>query len=249
MGGWQCQVVGADSTYLVKQNQTLMVEDLQSRGLLYESASYCAANYIGVNWYTQFFAWSPSVADWSWKLGGLTTSEIIDSPESHPWSVLVAVDMSPNATEAKVMRSFNCTMNVPAVEFVLGKVQASSTLHEYCPNVAANVYGYFRDDSPPVTELGAAVASTLDTLIMMAGAYNAGVNRPAPPIPDLTQGCLAAKTQIPEPVIFVWMLITATTLVICIHWPLLAIQIQALTGQSSEDTTAILKNTPNGLLG
>jgi hypothetical protein len=249
MGRWDCQAVGADSTYLVEQNQTLMIEDLISRGLLYESASYCATNYIGVNWYTQFVAWSPSVADWSWHLEGLSASEIIDSPESHSWNVLAAVDMSPNATDAKVMRSFNCTMNAPAVEFVLGKVQASSTLQEYCENVAANIYGYFRDDSPPVPELGAAIASTLDTLIMMAGAYNLGVNKPAPPIPDLTQGCLATKTQIPGTVILVWVLITALTIAICFYCLFMIIQIRAVRSYSPEEVTLIAKHTPNGLLG
>jgi len=82
----------------------------------------------------------------------------------------------------------------------------------------------------------------------MASAYGAGVNKPVQHIPDPTQGCLAVKTQVPGPVILVWILVTVATLAICTYWLLLTLEIRALHKRSIEDESFVTKNTPNGLL-
>ncbi|KAF2100289.1 hypothetical protein NA57DRAFT_54380 [Rhizodiscina lignyota] len=249
LGQWECRRVGKDSTYPFDTPPLSIVEDLVLRGLMYDPSSYCPTMLIGKNQYIQMLAWSSSVSDWSYEIAGKTSEEIATDTELHLWNVLAAVDLSTEPSDDKVMRSFNCTMNAPAVEFVLGKLQGTTTLSSFCLALTTNVYGYFTLGIPPVPEMDAAIASTLDTMIMMAGAYGAGVNKPPPSIPDETQGCFAVKTEVPGPVIIVFILVTATALTICAYWLLLIIQIKALRNQSPDEVALVSKDTPNGLLG
>jgi hypothetical protein len=247
LGRWECQQVGQDSTYPSDSSLISIFGDLESRGLMYQYLTACPTNYIGKNAYIQVLGWSSSVGDWADNLTG-TPSEIINNPESFPWSVLAVVEMSTDSSKDRVMRSFNCSMNAPTLEIVLGKLQGPRTLEGFCMNLKSNIYGYFTDGVPPVPDLDGAIASTLDTVMMMASAYGAGVNKPVPHISDPTQGCLAVKTQVPGPVIMVWILVTVATLAICTYWLLLTLQIQALRNRSTEDAALVTKNTPNGLL-
>jgi hypothetical protein len=247
IGRWECQQVGRDSTYPFDASLESMFDDLQTQGLMYQYATACPTSYIGKNAYIQVLGWSSSVGDWADNLTG-TPSEIINSPESHPWNVLTAVEMSTDSGKDRIMRSFNCTMNAPTIEHILGKLQGPRTLDSFCMNLKSNIYGYFTDGVPPVPDLSDAIGSTLDTVMMMASAQGAGVNKPGQHPPDPTQGCLAVKTQMPGPVIIVWILVTGATLAIFTYWLLLTLEIRALNKRSTEEAALVTKNTPNGLL-
>jgi hypothetical protein len=247
LGRWECQRVGQDSTYSSNSSLKSIFDNLESKGLMYPYATSCPTSYIGNNAYIQVLGWSSSVGDWADNLTG-TPSDIINSPESHPWGVLTAVEMSTDSAKDRVMRSFNCTMNAPTVEHILGKLQGLRTLDGFCMNLKSNIYGYFTDGVPPVPNLSNAIASTLDTVMVMASAYGAGANKPVSHIPEATQGCLAVKTQIPGAVIIVWIVVTGATLAICAYWLLLVLEIWSLRNRSTENAAIMIKNTPNDLL-
>jgi hypothetical protein len=246
MGQWDCEQVGQDSIYPAQTSPTSISMDLESRGLLYDEWSSSATQFIGNNWYVQLLTWSSSVSDWADNLT-MTAEEV--SAKLLPWGVLAAVDMSTTPEAEKVMRSFNCTMDAPDLMFVLGKLQASTMLAGFSPSLKNNVYGYFTSGVAPVAELGAAIGSTLDAMIMLAGAYGAGINESAQPMLNPTQGCLAVKTQIPAPVILVWILVTTTMLAACALWLFLIVQIRILRKQPAQALDFAHENPPNGLLG
>ncbi|KAK5051461.1 hypothetical protein LTR84_003113 [Exophiala bonariae] len=248
IGRWNCTQDGKDVQYNVRVDPNAIFDDLVSRNQLFGNYSGCETSYIGKNWYTQVMATSSSVGDWSQELSGLTPDEIINSPISHPWDVRAAVDMSPNATDEKLMRTFLCTLDAPSLEYQLGKIQAITTLTTYCNNFRASIYQYFTDNVPMPLDPGVEIASILDIIVMMSVAYQAGNNNPPPEIPDLTQGCLATKTRIPAAAILIFILATVFTIGLTLYLAVLLICLRTLRQREAVRYELVVDNTPNGLL-
>ena len=248
IGRWNCEMAGDDAQYESQQSPDAIMDDLLLRNLLYGNRTSCSTNYIGLNWYTQLLVLSSSVGDWSQLLENLTTDEIINSPLDFPWDVRAAVDMAPNASDTKIMRPYYCSLNASSLEILLGKLQAADTLQFFCANFRANIYKYFTDNIPMTVDPGIAVASMLDTIMMMAGAYQAGNNNPPPEIEDPYQGCLATRTKIPAAVIVMWIVTTLMLLGLCGYWIILAARIKKIQRREPHHYKLVDQSTLNGLL-
>lgn len=243
IGRWKCETAGNDVTYPARESQDAIMIDLYEKDLLYNYYAPEATNYIGINVYLQFLVWSSAVGNWDQNLTG-TPDEIIDSKELHPWDVRAAVDISPNNTQPKVMRPFHCTMNAPAVEFVVGKVQPQYTLEVFISYLRGMIYGYFNDNVPLVTEPGVALATVLDQIVM-----SAALSHTDQIVGDPTQGCLIVRTQVPMSVILVWLLTTGVFLGVLGHYVHLTIVFRRVRAQKYSHAVAMAECVPNGLMG
>jgi hypothetical protein len=135
-------------------------------------------------------------------------------------------------------------MNAPAVNWVLEQTFAGSSLYGWCQQLKGKMY----ENSlavPPVPNPGAVIASTLDAMVMIAGAYQSSPTGSIPPIDDPTQGCLAPKTQIPGPVILIFILVTLSTVVVLFYWLYLATALHILAARKDGSIT---ERPPNGLM-
>lgn len=249
IGSWQCQQNGQDVQYPARSDPNVIAQDLLSRDLLYNSTSMCATQFIGEDWYVQLATWSPSVGDWENQLAGQSAGQIINSTISEQWDVRAAIDMSGNPEDDKLMRSYQCTMNPTALDYVRGKLQAATTLNTFCNNLRSNVYHYFTGNVTINDDPGPAIATTLNIILMMASSYNAGSMDPPPPIEDPFQGCVATRTVIPLEVIATWLIITAGAVGLCIYWIRLTIDTFGRKRKSSYTDGHFMLTTPNGLLG
>ncbi|KAJ9493607.1 hypothetical protein H2202_010923 [Exophiala xenobiotica] len=249
IGSWHCQQIGQDSTYIARESPQTMLDDLRSRGLLYEQQSYCSTQFIGNNWYVQMAAWSSSVGDWENELQGETPDQIINSTFLEQWDVRAAIDMSPNPEDPKVMRSYQCSMDTTELDYIRGKLQAATTLLTSCNNLRSNIYHYFTGNVTLIDDPGPAIATTLNVIMMMAAAFNAGSNNPPPPISDPFQGCIAPRTRIPLEVTVTGAIITLGAVVMFIYWAALTLRLGRLRRNTPHPEKSMSKLTPNGLLG
>ena len=248
VGGWKCETGGQDVQYGVQEDPDVILTDLASRNLLYGNYTGCNTRYIGQNWYTQLIGLSSSVGDWSQVLSGLTPDEIGHSPLSYPWDLRATIDMQPNASDTKLMRPFLCKLDAPSLTYALGKIQATSTLSIFCNNFRANIYEYFTDNVPMPADPGIAIASTLDTIMLMSVAYQAGYNNPPPEIPDMQQGCLATRTKIPAVAIIMFVIATVFLLGLALYLAVLLICLRRIQRHEALRYKLVVDNTPNGLL-
>ena len=249
IGGWHCQQIGQDSTYPPRQDVQSMIDDLTSRELLYQASTSCKTQFIGLNWGVQVAIWSSSVGNWEGQLAGETPDQIINSTISEQWDVRAAIDMSPNPEDPKVMPSYQCSMDTTELDYIRGKLQAGDTLLTFCNNMRSNVYHYFTGNVTVIDDPGPAIATTLNVIMMMAAAYNAGSMNPQPPILDPTQGCIAPRTRIPLEVIVTWLIITTGTISISIYWTILGLRLRPLMRQTPRPKKHFSRLIPNGLLG
>jgi hypothetical protein len=249
IGGWQCQHVGQDARYIPREDPNVIAKDLFSRDLLYESNTGCATQFIGHNWYVQLAMWSSSVGDWQNQLAGQSEGQIINSTVSEQWDVRAAIDLSKNPEDDKIMRSYQCTMNATSLERVRGKLQAATTLATFCENMRSNVYRYLTANVTMSEDPGSAIAKTLNIIMMMASARNAGTMNPPPPVDDPFQGCIAPKTVIPLEVTVTWLTITIGAIGLCVYWLILTVEIVGQKRKSSYTGESLISTAPNGLLG
>jgi hypothetical protein len=188
---------------------------------------------------------SDNVGSRDLHLTGWTSSVPVNTKST--WDVLATVEKTPSAGQERVMRNFRCAMNAPEVDFVLAITQPAA-LETYCQYLEGRLFKSPTEGVPPVADPGLVIAATLDTMVMMAGAYQLGHNEPAPPIPDPTQGCMAPKALIPGPVILILDLVTLSTAAILVYWLYLTFNLQKHQKLTPGIWKAISKKTPNGLI-
>lgn len=99
--------MGDDQTYELGTDKADIVEDLQRRGLLYDTTPLY-----------QFSALNNSFGHFVI----LTSSQSDDAPQ--PFDVRASVQLEARSDDTKTMKSFDCSMNAPSMEWVLGNMSS-----------------------------------------------------------------------------------------------------------------------------
>ena len=232
VGQWECINTDQDVGYPAYSNLTDVAADLNDRGIIDATYSACWDQYPGDIENNHLVIWSASVHD--------------DAMAS--FEIRASIDMASTSKVEKTMRTFHCSMNASAVDWVLYVMQASTSLNTWCPQLKGKMYANSLG-VPPVADPGAVIASTLDAMVMIAGAYQSSPTGSIPPVPDPTQGCLAPRAQIPGPVILVFLIITGSTLALANYWAYPTLAITTMRRRDPVLVKLVEAATPNGLMG
>ena len=246
LGRWKCSLYGYDKIFPAHENASDVAQALLDKRIFFEASTSCFTQFIGQNEFLQLLVLSPSIDDWSGeKYKGWTADAIISDPTVHSWSMRASVDMSPNVSASKLMRTYDCNMYAPRAEYIMGKVQPLSAMATFCPNIGGKIFGAFADNIPLPRDPAISIAEMLNVITMSAGgSYLDRVST----IHDPTIGCLAPKTAIPAAVILVWALVTFTMIILLVYWAYVAIRIHQYQSRDAKLSKLISSSTPNGLL-
>jgi len=238
-GQWNCTDVDDDIYYYPTASLTSIAADLFQRGYLYRPIPPGSA-------YTNY--------------GNQTTSHLILLDSSAPlyetgvtFDVRASIDMTGGAGDSKLMKSFHCTMNGSAVEWVLLNLNSSATLRNWCGSLPANVYD--GTGTGAKNDTGLLLEEFLNSIVMVAGGNNYLLSTPSATGNGggNTQGCLAQRTSIPVEIIILFALVTIFVLGMLLDLVILAILSippnPAFQRLNSEFLRKVKRETPNDLVG
>jgi len=227
VGNWNCVDINEDITYSGETDPQGLIDDLISKGHLYNQTVSEIGEYPDGRWST-LFSWGASVGDFAhqtWDVKAAFTIDVLSRFDRH------------------ILRSYHCTMNGPSVEWVLRQMDAYSTLHKWA-EMSSGYLGINGLDAVP-----SQLESNLEAIVMLG--YGGSVDANATAIGDQTQGCVITYAEIPLPLLMVLLLATVGTLLMFAYWLLSSIHLRRLQCRSSLAPYArsIKKKMPNDLLG
>ena len=221
-GRWNCNDVGDDQIYELGTSKADVVEDLQKRGLLFDTTAMY-----------QFSALNNSFGHFVI----LTSSQSDDALQ--PFNVRVSVQLEARSEVTKTMKSFDCSMNSPSMEWVLGNLSSQSTLQEWSLTFQGSMYNGTGTTAAPDCDVR--LSRVLNSMVMIGGGGNYLLG--SAPLGS-TQGCLAQRAIIPNTVLAIFGIITLILILLSLY--LFTLLLHYLGYPSSQRTT--LKHTPNGLV-
>ena len=168
-GGWVCDDQSQDQVYQPDASRDSIVEDLTSQGLLFNTTPFTEVS-AGNNSFNHLVA--------------LTSSQVDGALQ--PFDVRASIQLDPLFDDVKTMRSFECTMNAPAMEWVLANASSQSTLAEWILTFQGSMYNGTGTTAAP--DLDVRLAWVLNSMVMIGAGGNYLLSV-APP--GSTQGCLA----------------------------------------------------------
>ena len=187
-GQWNCTDVNNDIEYIASASQIVVIEDLIHRGLLYSNLlSYCSSQYSDGT-YSHLIVLDSSVG----------------ASVGTTFNVRASIDLTPNGTDTKIMKSFICTMDAPDLEWVLQTFNSSATLSTWCLGLQGNVYD--GTGTGASNNSGLMLAQYLNSLVMVAGGNDYLLATPTSG--DGMQGCLAQRTSVPVEIVLLFAVVT-----------------------------------------
>lgn len=185
-GQWNCADMNDDIEYDTGTSPDNIVEDLYSRGFLYQlDASHCYSNY-GNGTFSHLIILDSSA--------GNNTGVLFD--------VRASIDLTPNGPDPKIMKTFHCTMDGEGVMWVLENMESIQTLHAWCLGLQANVYD--GTGTGAKNDSGSMLEQYLNSMVMVTGGKNYLLSTP-PTTGDGggdTQGCQRQRTSVPWEIIY-----------------------------------------------
>jgi hypothetical protein len=246
VGNWNCYDVNQDVTYspqdFMYSNWTSyspvdawgkMADDLLQKGLLY-SNEYGTLGECVTTWGSAII-WSTNQS-----INGTAYNN-----SANDWDIKAAidadmVDQCKNST--LTMKSYHCTMNATAAQWVIRNMEAGQTLNQW----TQPLYGNLMDNAGAnVTEI---LASILEIMTMVGTAGR--ISSLVPPWGDPTIGCLKEMAAIPWPVFTLLVITTITLAAMLVYWAVLLYQVRSASRlRARQPAKMIQENTPNGLVG
>jgi hypothetical protein len=224
IGTWNCLDVNNDQTYDFDSNMTNILTDLIKKRLLNGDT----AQSVWQNWpdYStgQLTAFSTGLGD---------------------GDVLVSIETSKNNYINKVIKSFKCFMDAPKAEWVLSKIEWTSSTNEWCDLLRTKIYSNSSGDANIPLNPAESIQSVLNSLIMNAGtSWFPNISQ----INDLTQGCLAPRTKIPLIVTILFSLVAIACLTMVLYSIVLKWQLLNTLAIKSVDREVVENQVPIGLI-
>ena len=175
-GGWVCDDLDQDQVYQPDTIQADIMEDLTSKGLLFNT--------------NPSSRWSAGNGSFN-HFVNLTSSQLDGSLQ--PFDVRASVQLDALYDDVKTMKSFVCTMNAPAMEWVLINLNSQTTLSEWILAFQGSMYNGTGTTAAPNVDVR--LEWILNSMVMIGagGDYLLGT---APP--GSTQGCLVQRALIPN---------------------------------------------------
>ena len=182
LGSWNCRQA-ASKNYPTKLDDSEVVSELQSSGLLYDNS---VVGYDGMGQdenNTGLFVWTPST---------IATKEDSGSPWNVKAAVLTDVYDETDLLLTRNVTSYQCTLDTH-LAFLANNINTTWAF----PQWAERTYGSILYESNDVGLIGDAIAMSLNTMIMVAGAQNQFQNVSTERLTELpTYGCVQLTTVI-----------------------------------------------------
>jgi hypothetical protein len=207
-----------------------VIDDLVEKEYLYDKYNGRVSVPRGGGW-ESLFVWSTSAAHFT----------------NQTWDVRASIAIeSLGPFNRHIVRSYQCTMDAPKVEWVLRQMDAHTTISQWY-DVSSKHLG---DNG--LGAIPSQLESSLEAIVMLGyGRNDSAVRANAMAIGDHTQGCVITHTKIPWALFTVLVLTTLGTLLMFAYWLFSSIHLRRLQSRSSLAPYArsINERTPNGLLG
>lgn len=221
-GGWVCDDQSQDQVYQPDASLASIVEDLTSQGLLFNTTPFAQAS-AGNNSFNHLVA--------------LTSSQVDGALQ--PFDVRASIQLDPLFDDVKTMRSFECTMNAPAMEWVLANASSQSTLDEWILTFQGSMYNGTGTTAAP--DLDVRLAWVLNSMVMIGAGGNYLLSV-APP--GSTQGCLAQRAFIPNAMLAIFGVVTLILVVLLTHLAIMSKHYRRFPSTQRDRVSA----TPNSLI-
>ena len=182
LGSWNCRQA-ASKSYPTTLGDSKVLSELQSNGLLYDDSvmGYDGMGQAGND--TGFFVWTPSK---------ITTTEDSGSPWNVKAAVLTNVYDEMDAISTRNVTGYQCTLDTH-LAFIANNINTTWAFQQW----TERTHGSILYQSNDVGLIGDAIAMSLNTMIMVAGAHNQFQNVSTErPIKLPTYGCLQPTTVI-----------------------------------------------------
>ena len=222
VGRWNCNDMEDDQVYELGTSKADIAQDLRSRGLLFDTTTISEAAGLN-NSFGHFVI--------------MTSSQSDDAQQ--PFDVRASVQLEARYDDTKTMKSFDCNMDAPSMEWVLGNMSSQSTLQEWILTFQGSMYNGTGTTAAPDCDVR--LSWILNSMIMIGAGGNYLLG--SAPLGS-TQGCLAQRADIPNTVLGIFGIITLILILLFLY--LFALLLQYL-GYPSLQRSA-LKHTPNGLV-
>jgi hypothetical protein len=164
-GQWNCIDMNEEIEFPAGTSIMAIAEDLIQRGYLYGPGNQSYGVHAAYeNGTFSHLIWLDSSA-----------------PLSHSgmsFDIRASIDLTPNAPDPKIMKSFWCTMNGTSVEWVLENINSSATLAQWCLPLQGNIYN--EQGSAASIDSRVILGRFLNTLVMVAGGNNYLIGNPPP---------------------------------------------------------------------
>lgn len=234
-GQWTCVDVNDDIEYVTNITIDAITEDLIQKGYLYGPFNLVGGihtEYYGNGTFAHLILWDSSAP----------TRET-----GRSFDIRVSIDLTPDAPDPKIMKSFQCTMNGTGVEWVLSNLDSPDTLNLWSSGLQGNTYNGqgtgASNDSRLILE------RYLNTLVMVAGGNNYLINTPSITSGDgagNTQGCLVPRTSLPLEIIILFAIVSVFIMAIVVVF--IFLKIGGSLRRVDGDYLNRINETPNSLL-
>ena len=222
VGRWNCNDVEDDQVYELGASKADITQDLRSRGLLFDTTAISEA--AGLNKSFGHFV-------------VMTSSQSDDAQQ--PFDVRASVQLEARYDDTKTMKSFDCNMDAPSMEWVLTNMSSQSTLQEWILTFQGSMYN--GTGTTAASDCDVRLSWILNSMIMIGAGGNYLLG--SAPLGS-TQGCLAQRADIPNTVLGIFGIITLILILLFLY--LFALLLQYLGCPSSQRSA--LKYTTNGLV-
>ena len=237
-GQWNCTDVNDDIDYYPTASPNAIAEDLFNRGYLYHLEPAWVLSDYGNGTFAHFIILDSSASPYE-------TGVVFD--------VKASIDLTGDAEDNKVMKSFHCTMNGSGVEWVLLNLNSTQTLNKWTLPLQGNMYD--GSGTGANNDTGLILEEYLNTMVMVAGGDNYLLSTPNATGNGGgdTQGCLVQRTSIPVEIIILFVLVTIFVLAMVLDLVILALLSippnQSWQRLNGEFLRKVRRETPNDLVG
>ena len=221
-GRWNCNDVEDDQAYELGTSKADIVQDLQRKGLLFDTTAIAEAAGLN-NSFGHFVI--------------LTSSQSDDALQ--PFDVRASIQLEARYDDTKTMKSFDCNMDAPSMEWVLRNMSSQSTLQEWILTFQGSMYNGTGTTAAPDCDVR--LSWILNSMVMIGAGGNYLLG--SAPLGS-TQGCLAQRADIPDTVLGIFGTITLILILLSLY--LFALLFKYLGYPYSQRIA--LKHTPNGLV-
>ena len=221
-GGWVCNDQEQDQIYQLGTSQVSIVEDLVNKNILFSTQPHSESSGSNKS-FTHFVVVTSSQEDGA----------------QQPFDIRASVQQEANSDEQKTMKSYDCSMNAPTLEWVLANASSQAILTEWILTFQGSMYNGTR------TNATADAASRLDLVLnsmVMIGAGGNYLLSVAPP--GSTQGCLAQGTLIPTAMLAIFAIVTFIFVALLLYLIVLVVRYYSFPSSSRSQ----ISTTPNGLV-
>lgn len=238
IGAWDCQLNPLQLTYASNTSVLNIVENLVEQNLMYQLGQPANktphfSSDLGLAGDSHVVVWDSSVDDYA----------------NSTFDIRASIDQTGQASDTKVMQSYECKLASSRTISIMQSVAARSTMWTWCAALQGAVYD--GGNAPASNNTRIIMEQVLNSMTMVAGGNDYLLNTSAA---QESQGCLVTRTNIFWPVIVLTALPTFVLLCLALYavitlWHIKRLKKWRVNGLSQEESMicTACKDMPNSL--